>query len=383
MQNEGIMQAKTDKGNKSPNNTENHKKNYRNSKKRQISPTYILKCASVLFAVFFILLSCLILIYPNTDNARKIIQTQINKAIPGSIAFEKLHFSLFSGSLELENISLMDLSNKKIADIKRIFIEVSWKSLLQNEIYIKTAEIVKPQIQLVIGKKGQINLESAFISPEQAEPSSNKPEKSEKLAFNIILKKFELSDGQLNCQIPDKQFIGKIPDINFNISNFNLNNLTGLLALKTDKGSFQTPDIKGIIKKCQLNATLKDGKIKPLFLNLGTTGLNIELSGAINNLLKNSNTQPNLALKIKTDISLSEINKMIIKNNANTQLPLRKINGNIKLVASILGNINRPVIKIDLQGKQFIFQDITIGDMGIYASFCNLLINYYLTLNLF
>lgn len=362
-----------------------------------------LKYTSISLFVVFLLFAGILLIYPNTNNARFLIQSQINKIIPGSISIKDINLSLFSGNIELKEILLMDSFNQKIVRINRIFIAISWKSFLKKELCITESKIVKPWINLKINKDGKLNLISALTSSSEQSDKSDTG-KSDSLLSNIILKNFKLIAGEVNCFISDKKVNIKIPDINFNISDFNFNDLTGSFNIKTAKGSFQaklqSPNnlsdvnkttgsftlvanlsrkannlLKGmlnfqgeklvigdiIVGDIKINTFLdKTGKLSISNLSLKNKQSTIKGNGDIQILQKDSLI---FAPKLLSNFKLM-INNVQLENFLTTKVSNGIINGKLK----INGDLYNPQINLVLNGKDIAIENYSIGNIDIDAN---------------
>lgn len=119
-----------------------------------------------------ILVPVALLFYLETDHAQRHIQTKVNKAIPGTISWEKFRFSLVKGKFELKNVLLRGPSDEKLAGFDRLFINLSWLTLFQKNLTVEDLTLEKPWARLRKDKDGKLNLTEAF-------PPS-KPEKEKK-----------------------------------------------------------------------------------------------------------------------------------------------------------------------------------------------------------
>ncbi|MBU0987851.1 MAG: hypothetical protein KKH68_11430, partial [Proteobacteria bacterium] len=246
--------------------------------------------------------------YLNTEHARHVVQQRINQAIPGSILLGKIKVSLLKGSFDFINVSLKSPSGNDLAGCDRLFLRFSWLSLFSGKLLIAESILKRPWTRLQIDHEGKIDLVEAILKPELSKASPDKTipiKKKIGIPFNIVFESFKVDGGAVDCEVTAQNLKVTLQDI-FLIADANLFEKSGSLALQIARTTLVSPEFETRIDPFDLKATLKAGRIDPVTCRMGTQGLNLNVTGTINDVFK----QPLLDLALDFDMALPEACKV-------------------------------------------------------------------------
>ncbi|MBN1930164.1 MAG: translocation/assembly module TamB domain-containing protein [Desulfobacterales bacterium] len=277
--------------------------------------------------LFFILVT--ILFYIETDYAQRFIQTKVNQLIPGEILWDKFQFSLIRGKFEMKNMSLNSPDKKKLAGFDRLSIDLAWMSLFKKNLTIEEFILDKPWAMLQVDKDGELNIKQAFppSKPDESKPIEN--EKSNGFPINIIVKSFNLLQGQVHYGMEKEKLEAEIQQI-YLTADANLFEQSSNLRLEIGKGSFKNPKIQTELSPLNFQANFKKGRIDPLILQASTLDSKIALTGGIDDIF----SKPIVDLSLNVGVSLPEVRKIFqIESNLTGKV-------NTHLIAK--GDLNNP-----------------------------------------
>lgn len=75
------------------------------------------------------------------------------------------------------NFQLKASNNDRLAGFDRLFVNISWASLVRGELSVSELILEKPWVTLCADNQERLNLASAFPAPESQSPASKKNEK--------------------------------------------------------------------------------------------------------------------------------------------------------------------------------------------------------------
>ncbi len=285
----------------------------------------------IFFGLIIFLLAAT-LFYLETNHARQLIQGKINKAIPGTVLWEELDFSLVKGKIELKNVLLKGPADDKLAGFDRLFLDLSLNTLLKGDLTVETLTLEKPWAMLQTDSKGKLNLMSAFPAPKPEKKP--KKEKRKGLPVNIVVRELSLVKGSVSFEKADNlKAVAREIDLS---ANGNLSGQWGNLALNIGNGKIESPKINTSLDQFRIKATLKDGRVEPLICQIGSVPLKLELSGNADNVFK----EPFLDMKLDLGASLSELREILqIK-------PV--LTGEVSAKLKAKGNVNNPEVTLHL-----------------------------------
>lgn len=160
----------------------------------------------------------------HTESAHLLLQSKINENIPGTITWTKYKVSLFSGRLEIENLSLKDRAGEDIISLPYLLLNISWLDIPYGILMFDSILLENPKVRLSEDETDELNLiKSLFAEDQPTETSSEPDEKSTGTSFpaNIKIGKADIRGGDLQYHInPDHRII--LPNIDIEIKRGNL-----------------------------------------------------------------------------------------------------------------------------------------------------------------
>jgi autotransporter translocation and assembly factor TamB len=340
------------------------------TKKKKI----ILICIGVFFGLL-ILLPAGLLFYLETDHARDVIGNRINQAVPGTISYETFHLSLLRGRIELKNVLLKSPSDEQLAGFERFFADITWSTLLKGDLTIEEITLEKPRADLRVRKDGTLNLMDAFPPPSPEKKEKKEP--SGKLPFNIVVKSLrmeggevrfhkeiasqsgeaeqadekkseeqnqtsgensEQADGKEAGDQKDKQEELKAEALEIQLTgNGNLAEQSGELKFQIGKAAVDGPQIQTRLDQCRIEAAIRNGRVHPLLIKLGTDQTAaLSLSGTISDILN----ERMLDLSLDLSASLDEIRESLRME--------KDLSGEAEIHLTARGALNSPEVTLRL-----------------------------------
>ncbi|MGB1205432.1 MAG: AsmA-like C-terminal region-containing protein [Chitinophagales bacterium] len=159
------------------------------------------RAAKIFAGLLFVFVLLLILIpYFFKDKILKTVQTELNKSLNATVAFDDLNVSLIRSFpnlyLGLENLSVVGkevFKNDTLTHIKDLNVAVNLRTLWQPEkIVVKRIQLVEPYIHAKVLENGKANWD-IMIADTTAEISTTTD--TESTAYNFQLKKYEVKNG--------------------------------------------------------------------------------------------------------------------------------------------------------------------------------------------
>ncbi len=309
---------------------------------KQIAFKKIALTSTLLISIFitFTIISTLSLFaYVQSAHFSRLVQSQINKTIPGKMEWSNFYLSILKGELALKDYKLSLNSNELIA-IDNFHISVVLSNILNfsellsmlktfdfdiskiisNNLIIDKITIENPRISISINPDNTLDIASAFInsSGEQDQKEEKKKEPFN-LPFNIIVNALTLSEGTFKysgqsdkeSQNPEPIAI-VVEDINFQ-ANGNVSNKLG--------GNSVNINFTLSMKSYNSDLTIR-GNIKDNFF----------VSNPIVDLTADANL---MTLEILNMLGL------VGKENQN-------ISGKLSIHATVAGNLNDPSVTCEI-----------------------------------
>jgi len=278
-----------------------------------------------IFLCLLILIPAGILFWLETDHAREFIQTRANNAIPGSVSWEKLRFSLLGGRLELKNVLLRSPSDEELAGFDRLFVNLSWATLLKGDLTVEEVTLEKPHADLRADAQGRLNLLDAFPPSEP----KREEKKSTGLPFNIVVKSLRLVHGSVRYKAQAQNLKVHVPEIHLSGEDGNFLEKSGKLTIHIRDGKVESPTINTQLRELRLDAKLEQGKLDPLVIKLDSDTARLALSGNAEDIFN----EPLMSLVLDISSSLDSVRdsfslKPVLTGDARIQLKVQGSAGN-------------------------------------------------------
>ncbi|HLI62450.1 MAG TPA: AsmA family protein, partial [Terriglobales bacterium] len=241
-----------------------------------------LKIAGIV-VVLIVLLLLMVPFFINADSFRPMIQSKAQQALGRNVQIGKLGFSLLSGSLSADGITIADdprFSNAPFLTAQSLKVSVEVMPLIfSRDLHVDSIKLVQPQVALISNAQGQWNYSSlggaaaSGKAPETpaAKPDSSSARQPSAASSNFAVDAIDISDGKISIsEIPAKQPPSVYSNVDLTVTKFAPGSqMPFTLSLNTPRGG----TIKASGTAGPLNA--KDTSLTPLQVDLKTDSVEI------------------------------------------------------------------------------------------------------------
>ncbi|OQX21838.1 MAG: hypothetical protein BWK80_32120 [Desulfobacteraceae bacterium IS3] len=257
--------------------------------------------------ILFGLGSCLMLMlllpvalrfYAETRQAQQTLQAKINQKIPGKISWEEIRFSLLIGKFEFKNVLLKGPSGEELAGFDRLFADFSYDTLIRGDLTVAELILENPRADIRTDAEGKLNITKAF---PPSKPAEKEEKKSAGIPFNIVVNSLKIIGGNVRYESEAQGLKIAAQNISLTGSDADFRNRKANLVFEIGKGDVESPKIRTKLDGLRLQANLKDGRLDPLVLNVGTDMASLKLSGNVANILSDERVA-DLALDIEASL---------------------------------------------------------------------------------
>jgi AsmA protein len=174
------------------------------------------KIAGIVVGVIILLL-LIVPLFVNADSFRPMLQTKAQEALGRNVQIGKLGFSMFSGSLSADGVTIADdpkFSNAPFLAAKSLKVSVDVMPLIfSHELHVNSIKLDEPQVALISNAAGQWNYSSlggnapaanpaAAPAGKPAEGAAAKPAES---STGVAIDEIEISGGKVSIsEVPAK-----------------------------------------------------------------------------------------------------------------------------------------------------------------------------------
>ena len=192
-----------------------------------------LKIVGIVVAVIILLL-IIVPFFINADSFRPLIQSKAQDALGRNVTIGKLGFSLFSGSLSADGITIADdprFSNSPFVTAKSLDVSVDVMPLIfSRELHVNSIKLVQPQVALISNAQGQWNYSSlggpaaSGKAPEKPAPSKPAPSAAQQPSespSNYAVDEIDITNGKISIsQVPSKEPAAVYSDVDLTLKKF-------------------------------------------------------------------------------------------------------------------------------------------------------------------
>ncbi len=228
--------------------------------------------------------------YLKTGHGQNMIKTTVNGAIPGRVDWEKIDISVLGGKAGIHGAVIADASENTIVDAGLVFLDVDIIELLRGNIDI-VARFDQPRVMLAMDPNGELNILRALIAPS-VPPEAPKDGETDGWQFplQVILRSVIISEGFFGFQDYSSLSDGKpgeiaFSDINLDIANLNLSEISGRMVLRIGNSIIDTEGVYLSLSEFMFESVMEKGRIRPLTMDIqiqGETAAALNLSGELN-----------------------------------------------------------------------------------------------------
>ncbi len=195
------------------------------------------KIVGIVVAIVIVLL-LIIPFFINADSFRPMLQSKAQEALGRNVQIGKLDFSLFSGALSADGVTIADdpkFSNAPFITAKSLKVSVDVMPLIfSKELHVNSIKLEDPQVALISNAEGRWNYSSlggnaAQPAPTPAQaaqkpaqkapaPSAEKPAES---SSNYAVDEIDISNGKISIsEVPAKQPTIVYSDVDLTLKKF-------------------------------------------------------------------------------------------------------------------------------------------------------------------
>ena len=285
--------------------------------------------------LLFIIALCLsgLFLYLDSNHAQRWIQTRINHAIPGQLAWAHSRFSFIRGEFEFGQVVLQDASEREIAELDRICIDLSWLALLKQRITIQKLEVDRPSFRLSQNEDGALNLVQALAPSDARSDDREKPAAGYPL--NIVLESGRIKHGSIRYGRDSGQIAVHASDIEL-AAGGDLQSQSGRIDIVLGNGSIRSPELQTELKRLGFSAEYQQGSLRGIVLKGNTASSDFLLKGRIDDLPH----APQLDLDLALNLSLPEVSEIF----GISSLP----DGDAAILLELQGVLSNPQANLNL-----------------------------------
>ena len=291
------------------------------------------------FVLAAVLLAALgIQLYLNTPQAKETIQEKVNRAIPGTLAWRSIRFSILHGELELKHVLLTGPLNHTVIELDRFSIHVSWLGFLKGQLNVQDLFLENPHVHLVEDHSGKFNLIQALYPAGPRPPQAGK---HSGFPLNIMIRRLNVTNGSIMYDRSEDTAGTRIDRLNFQNVNLtvldgNLVKHSGRILFRTTKGDIQIKDVRTDIEHLSFKANVRNERVSDLLFDMSTDGISARVTGTVENPFS---TEPILDLRLKSRAFLSKLTHLMALGPG--------FSGEIQADSNLKGTLRNP--NIDLQ----------------------------------
>ncbi len=238
--------------------------------------------------VVIVLLLLIVPFFVNADSFRPMLQSKAQEALGRNVQIGKLGFSLFSGSLSADGVTIADdpkFSNAPFLTAKSLKVSVDVMPLIfSHDLHVNSIKLEDPQVALISNAQGQWNyssLGSSNAAPAPAQTASKPATKPGEKApaaqpaaassAGVAIDEIDISNGKVTLsQIPGKQPPAVYSDVDLTLKKFAPGaQMPFTVSLKAPRGG--TIKAEGTVGP--MNAA--DASLTPVQLNLKNDAVEI------------------------------------------------------------------------------------------------------------
>lgn len=193
------------------------------------------KIVGIVVGVILVLL-LIIPFFINADSFRPMLQSKAQEALGRNVQIGKLDFSLFSGALSADGITIADdpkFSSAPFISAKSLKVSVDVMPLIfSKELHVNSIKLESPQVALISNADGRWNYSSlggsANGAPAQSTPAkpaqqapTQKTAQPAESAANYAVDEIDISNGKISIsEVPAKQPAVVYSDVDLTLKKF-------------------------------------------------------------------------------------------------------------------------------------------------------------------
>jgi len=277
--------------------------------------------------------------------------TLLHDEIPGHLSVEKLGINLFTGRLDIDGLRLQGPENQELVRVKSLGGNWSWAGLLVGQIHLSSVVVESPELTVQVLKDGSLDLLSAFVPPGPSQTGDSPGG----LPFNIVVSEFILNKGVISFKLPEKDLSLWVSGVDILMSDVNLLALQGQLRAGFETGKITRrgkPPV--LLTSSRIQAKVEDGGVSGILVQAGADGLDLTLTGSIQDVLN----LPFFDITLESKMALESLARV-----AGAASIVPKGEGTLDL--SVLGTLDNPEVTGNIHCDALGFKADTFRDVNL------------------
>ena len=134
-----------------------------------------------------------------------------------TVSIEKITFNPFTFELHVNNVSLLDLKQKKVIGVEYLYVNYEPSHLFKKEIFVQSLMIENPTFDMQINKEGTFNLTELFPSSQNDENTTSNNDTS----LPFFIEEIDIKNALASFQDlrPKEPFLINLGPIHYTINN--------------------------------------------------------------------------------------------------------------------------------------------------------------------
>lgn len=290
--------------------------------------------------------------------AQAFIQKQVNKAIPGTLSWERFHLDIRAGKVQISGIHLKDVSGKELAGISLVAATVDWSALTRQKIELSQVLIDKPVLDISMSEQGDIDIVSALVS-DTGTPAETKVPKSDKSpGMDFWVRELKINRAHIKVTAP--QFNTDLPKVSVEVTGFKLNDLTASAKVALAGGHLGFSDMDLALESFDVQAQIDKDKISEMGIHARMPGIEFDANGSVAGLLGTIVPDITANLDVQTPLAAKTLG-----------LPGDLVRGNGRVNLTIKGDIDNPAAEVRFAFGQGRINNTAISGINVYAGLKN------------
>ncbi|MCG8553642.1 MAG: translocation/assembly module TamB domain-containing protein [Desulfobacterales bacterium] len=265
-----------------------------------------------------------------TRPVQAFIQKQVNKAIPGTLSWERCRLDLRAGRVQISGVRLKDASGKELAGVSLVAATVDWPALTRQKIELTRILIDKPVLDIGMSEQGDIDIVSALVAGNGVPAETKAPGSDESPGMDLWVRKFKVNQAHIKVTAP--QFSADLPALSVDATGFKLAGLTVSAKVSLAGGHLGFRDMDFALDTFDAQAEIDKDNISDIRIRAGMPGVGFDANGSVTGILGETVSDITATLDVQTPLAAKRLG-----------LPADLVQGNGRINLTVKGNIDNPV----------------------------------------
>lgn len=322
-------------------------------------------CLGILIVPAFFLVILLIgCFYLKTDHAQHLIQSVINRRIPGAIHWEIHTLSILGGVLDLQNLRINGPRGNQCIYLNRIKLNLAWLAVFSGEVRLSELHLLSPEVFLEIGRDGRLNLSDVFVSGGPKKEKKDTPVSRPLLGKSFSVDELVLSNGKITYKNPRRTIQTNIEHISFS-SKINLALDTAQLSISGRDLILHYGERKEKLDQLELDIHYANHYIAVDRAVFKKDSIVIRANGSIDNL----QAEPVFDIRSEASAVLPDVLNLFGISDGSAS-------GGLNVVIRISGMLTSPELLVSLDLKNAIYKGVPLRTAQIEGSFKDRIVTF-------